>query len=211
MYKYGIKRILDILLSLIGLPFFALLFILVAPIIFMTDKGPVFYNADRLGYKGKIYKMYKFRSMRVNAPDLRNQDGSTYNGDDDPRVTKIGRIMRKTSIDEAPQLLNVLKGNMSVIGPRPHVIATYEGYDSLSERSKKRLEVKPGITGYSQAYFRNSISADEKDENDCFYVDHVSFAFDLKIFLQTIKSVLLRKNIYVSDKTPASVQESNKK
>lgn len=116
MYKYGIKRILDILLSLIGLPFFALLFILVAPIIFMTDKGPVFYNADRLGYKGKIYKMYKFRSMRVNAPDLRNQDGSTYNGDDDPRVTKIGRIMRKTSIDEAPQLLNVLKGDMSVIG-----------------------------------------------------------------------------------------------
>lgn len=211
MYKYGIKRILDILLSLIGLPFFALLFILVAPIIFMTDKGPVFYNADRLGYKGKIYKMYKFRSMRVNAPDLRNQDGSTYNGDDDPRVTKIGRIMRKTSIDEAPQLLNVLKGDMSVIGPRPHVIATYKGYDSLSERSKKRLEVKPGITGYSQAYFRNSISADEKDENDCFYVDHVSFAFDLKIFLQTIKSVLLRKNIYVSDKTPASVQESNKK
>lgn len=116
MYKYGIKRILDILLSLIGLPFFALLFILVAPIIFMTDKGPVFYNADRLGYKGKIYKMYKFRSMRVNAPDLRNQDGSTYNGDDDPRVTKIGRVMRKTSIDEAPQLLNVLKGDMSVIG-----------------------------------------------------------------------------------------------
>lgn len=211
MYKYIVKRLLDVILSIIGLPFFAILFVVVAPVIYLTDRGPVFYNADRLGYKGKIYKMYKFRSMRVNAPDLRNQDGSTYNGDDDPRVTKIGRIMRKTSIDEAPQLLNVLKGDMSVIGPRPHVIATYKGYDSLSERSKKRLEVKPGITGYSQAYFRNSISADEKDENDCFYVDHVSFAFDLKIFLQTIKSVLLRKNIYVSDKTPASVQESNKK
>ncbi len=211
MYKHGIKRLIDLLFSIVGLPFFAIIFVIVAPIIYLTDKGPVFYNADRLGYRGKIYKMYKFRSMRVNAPDLRNKDGSTYNGDDDPRVTKIGRIMRKTSIDEAPQLLNVLKGDMSVIGPRPHMVTTYKGYDSLSERSKKRLEVRPGITGYSQAYYRNSISADEKDENDCYYVEHVSFLFDVKIFWQTVKSVLLRKNIYVSDAAPASVQESEKK
>lgn len=209
MYKHCIKRLIDLFLSLIGLPFFALIFVVVSPIIYITDKGSIFYNADRLGYKGKIYKMYKFRSMYENAPDLRNKDGSTYNGDDDPRVTKIGRILRKTSIDEAPQILNVLKGDMSVIGPRPHMVATYKGYNTLNERSKKRLEVKPGITGYSQAYFRNSISADEKDENDCYYVEHVSFAFDLKIFWQTVKTVLLRKNIYVSDAEPVNIKEND--
>lgn len=208
MYKHGIKRFFDILLSIIGLPLFFLVFVIVAPIIFLTDKGPVFYNAERLGYKGKIYKMYKFRSMRVNAPDLRNKDGSTYNGDDDPRVTKIGRVLRKTSLDEAPQLLNVLKGDMSVVGPRPYVTTNYKGYESLTPLKKKRLDVRPGITGYSQAYFRNSIGAEEKDENDCYYVDHVSFLFDLKIFWQTAKSVLLRKNIYVSNEAQTDVHWS---
>ena len=210
MYKHGIKRFLDIVLSTIGLPLFFIVFVIVAPIIYFTDKGPVFYNADRLGYKGKIYKMYKFRSMRVNAPDLRNKDGSTYNGDDDPRVTKIGRILRKTSLDEAPQLLNVLKGDMSVVGPRPYITTNYKGYEYLSPMKKKRLDVRPGITGYSQAYFRNSIGADEKDKNDCYYVDNISFLFDVKIFFQTAKSVLLRKNIYVADSNPASIQESEK-
>ena len=210
MYKSFVKRLLDIVLSLIGLPLFCLLFVILSPIIFLTDKGPVFYNADRLGYKGKVYKMYKFRSMRVNSPDLRNKDGSTYNGDDDPRVTKIGRIMRKTSLDEAPQLLNVLKGDMSVIGPRPHITVSYKGYEFLPADQKKRLEVRPGITGYSQAYYRNSIDSEQKIKNDCYYVDHVSFAFDVKIFFKTIASVLLRKNIYVSDSSPSAGLENNK-
>ena len=199
MYKRGLKRAIDVCISLIGLPFFGLIFAIVAPIIHFTDHGPVFYNADRLGYRGKVYKMYKFRSMRVNAPDLRNKDGSTYNGDNDPRVTRIGRILRKTSIDETPQLLNVLKGDMSVIGPRPFVTTHYRGYDKLDARMKKRLEVRPGITGYSQAYFRNSITQNEKIDNDCYYADHVSFLFDVRIFIQTIKSVLRHENIYVSD------------
>lgn len=199
MYKRGLKRAIDVCISLIGLPFFGLIFAIVAPIIHFTDHGPVFYNADRLGYRGKVYTMYKFRSMRVNAPDLRNKDGSTYNGDNDPRVTRIGRILRKTSIDETPQLLNVLKGDMSVIGPRPFVTTHYRGYDKLDARMKKRLEVRPGITGYSQAYFRNSITQNEKIDNDCYYADHVSFLFDVRIFIQTIKSVLRHENIYVSD------------
>lgn len=116
MYKAFGKRLIDFIISLIGLPFFGILFIIFAPIIWLTDKGPIFYNAERLGYNGKVYKMFKFRSMRVNAPDIRNKDGSTYNGDDDPRVTKIGRIMRKTSVDETPQILNVLKGDSGIIG-----------------------------------------------------------------------------------------------
>lgn len=199
MYKAFGKRFIDVLVCLIGLPFFAILFIILAPIIKLADKGPVFYNAERLGRNGKVYKMYKFRSMRVNSPDIRNKDGSTYNGDNDPRVTKVGRIMRKTSVDETPQILNVLKGDMSIIGPRPFVTTHYFGYDELDSKMRKRLEVRPGITGYSQAYFRNSISQDEKIENDCYYVDHVSFFLDIKIFFQTVKSVLKHENVYVKD------------
>lgn len=211
LYKKFFKRLIDLLLSLIGSPFFCLIFIILAPIIFFTDRGPVFYNAPRLGKNGKVFKMYKFRSMRVNAPDIRNKDGSTYNGDDDPRVTKIGRIMRKTSLDETPQLLNVLKGDMSVIGPRPFVTTHYYGYDKLEPKMKKRIEVRPGITGYSQAYYRNSISQDEKIEQDCYYADHVSFILDVKVFFQTIKSVLMRENIYVSDEIKAETKETVKK
>lgn len=210
MYKKIGKRLIDLVISIIGLPFFGIIFIIFAPIIKLTDNGPVFYNAERLGWKGKVYRMYKFRSMRVNAPDIRNADGSTYNGDDDPRVTKIGRIMRKTSVDETPQILNVLKGDMSIIGPRPFVTTHYEGYDKLDEKRKKRLEVRPGITGYSQAYYRNSIGQQEKIDNDCYYVDHVSLGLDVKIFFQTIRSVLKRENIYVDSaerKKSASTQK----
>jgi lipopolysaccharide/colanic/teichoic acid biosynthesis glycosyltransferase len=210
MYKKIGKRLIDLVISIIGLPFFGIIFIIFAPIIKLTDNGPVFYNAERLGWKGKVYKMYKFRSMRVNAPDIRNADGSTYNGDDDPRVTKIGRIMRKTSVDETPQILNVLKGDMSIIGPRPFVTTHYEGYDKLDEKRKKRLEVRPGITGYSQAYYRNSIGQQEKIDNDCYYVDHVSLGLDVKIFFQTIRSVIKRENIYVDSaerKKSASTQK----
>ena len=210
MYKKIGKRLIDLVISIIGLPVFGIIFIIFAPIIKLTDNGPVFYNAERLGWKGKVYRMYKFRSMRVNAPDIRNADGSTYNGDDDPRVTKIGRIMRKTSVDETPQILNVLKGDMSIIGPRPFVTTHYEGYDKLDEKRKKRLEVRPGITGYSQAYYRNSIGQQEKIDNDCYYVDHVSLGLDVKIFFQTIRSVLKRENIYVDSaerKKSASTQK----
>jgi len=193
MYKKYIKRLIDVILCLIGLPFFVIIFIVFAPIIYFSDKGPIFYNANRLGYKGKIYKMYKFRSMKVDAPDIRNSDGSTFNSEDDPRVTRIGRLLRKASIDETPQLLNVLKGDMSIIGPRPNLPSVQ--YDQLPEIERKRLDVRPGITGYNQAYFRNSVSSEEKFKNDVTYVENVSFGFDVKILLQTIKSVLKRENI----------------
>ena len=194
MYKKCIKRLLDITFSLVTMPFAFFAFLIVAPLIYIEDKGPIFYVAHRLGKHGNVYKMYKFRSMYINAPDIRNADGSTYSGKDDPRVTKIGRIMRKTSVDEIPQLLNVLRGDMSFIGPRPNL--ANKGYDSFDEIRKKRVSVRPGITGYSQAYFRNSISMVEKFDNDCYYVDHISFILDLKILIRSIVSVLLRKNIY---------------
>ena len=204
MYKHFFKRLFDIIVSLIALPFVLFFIIILAPIIFLTDRGPVFYNAPRLGKKGKVFKMYKLRSMRVNAPDLKNADGSTYNGANDPRVTKIGKIMRKTSLDELPQFLNVLKGDMSLIGPRAHLTTNYKGYDLLDEIHKRRIDVRPGITGYSQAYFRNSITSAEKLKNDAYYVDHLSFWFDAKIFFKTAFSVLKRENIYVKPQEPVS-------
>ncbi len=196
MYVKIGKRIIDIILGVCALPFVLLVILAFGPIIYITDRGPIFYNAERLGKDGRVYKMYKLRSMRVNAPDLRNEDGSTFNGDNDPRVTKIGRIMRKTSIDEFPQFLNVLFGDMSIIGPRPTV--PVEGFDvkNLSQIEAKHYAVKPGITGYSQAYFRNSISQDEKFKNDAYYADNISFRLDVKVFIKTIQSVLYRENIY---------------
>lgn len=198
MYKKYIKRLIDVMLSIIGMPVFVLSFIIIAPIIYVTDKGPVFYNADRIGKKGKLFKMYKFRSMRVNAPDIRLPDGSTYNSENDPRVTKVGRILRKTSIDELPQILNVFLGDMSLIGPRPNLPTV--PYDELDEPHKHRLEVRPGITGYNQAYFRNSVGAEQRTKNDNYYVDNLSFFMDVKILIQTIITVLKRDNVYISEK-----------
>lgn len=204
MYQKVIKRIIDIVLSIIGLPFFLIALLIFGPIIYLSDKGSVFYNAERIGQYGKLFKMYKFRSMKMNAPDIRLADGSTYNGEDDPRVTKIGKFMRKTSIDELPQLLNTLNGTMSFIGPRPD---TPKGAHRYPEEEKYFLKVKPGITGYSQAYFRNSVDGKTKAVNDMYYAQHISFWFDVRIFFKTIETGLLRKGTY---KDEEAVSESEK-
>lgn len=204
MYKKWIKRGLDILISLIALPFVLLVIAIMAPFIYLEDKGPVFYNATRRGKDGKIFKMFKLRSMYVNSPDLRVADGSTFNSANDPRVTKIGKLMRKTSIDELPQILNVFLGHMSIVGPRPTLVGI--PYEQLPENYKHRLKERPGITGYAQAYYRNAISQEEKFQHDCYYVDNVSFSMDIKVLLQTVKSVLKRENIYVSQESKEPVE-----
>ena len=119
--------------------------------------------------------------MKVNAPDIRLEDGSTFNGENDPRVTKIGKFLRKTSIDELPQFLNVLVGQMSIIGPRPDPL---DWLDRYPDDIKVFLTVRPGITGYSQAYFRNSADGYEKMQNDAYYAKNLSFGLDVKIFLR---------------------------
>lgn len=194
MYQYCFKRLFDVMGVLILLPIVGIAFVIVGPLIYIEDRGTILYKAKRRGLNGKVFEMYKFRTMKMNAPDIRNEDGSTYNGKNDPRVTKIGKILREMSIDELPQILNVLKGDMSFIGPRPNNVR--KTYQELEKPKKKRLKVRPGITGYSQAFYRNSVSSEEKLKNDCYYVDHISFALDIKIILQTIKSVIARKNIY---------------
>ncbi len=196
MYKNFIKRFFDITFALTALPFLIIIILVFSPIIYFDDKGPVLYNAERRGRNGKVFKMYKFRSMKVNSPDLRNTDGSTYNSEKDPRVTKIGKIMRKASLDELPQLLNVLKGDMSFVGPRP-TLPGKKNMNELDEKRLKRLEVRPGITGYSQAYFRNSIGQEQKFEYDAYYVNNLSFIFDVKIMLKTVLSVLKKENVFV--------------
>ena len=202
---------LDIGLSLFCVPFFAILFVFVAPAVWLTDRGPVFYNADRLGRDGHFFKMYKFRSMKVNAPDLRNADGSTFSSASDPRVTGIGRILRKTSIDETPQIFNVLRGDMSIVGPRAHLTTKYFGWDSQTELQKKRLSVRPGITGYSQAYYRNAATSAQKDEYDAWYVDHMSLSLDVKILIKNVFSILRHRNIYSADGRKATGVYSSEK
>ena len=196
MYKKYLKRFFDIIISVILLIPLSIVFIFVSLAIFIEDGTPIIYAGERLGKNSKVFKMYKFRSMYVNAADIRNNDGSTYNSKNDPRVTKVGHIIRELSIDELPQIINVLKGDMSIIGPRASVGNSLSDYraDELA-----KLSVKPGITGYSQAYYRNSLSQHEKRLKDAWYANHLSFFLDVKIFFKTIETVLLRKGLYTNE------------
>lgn len=187
------KRLIDFVIALLTMPFLLVIFILIGVAIKVDDGGPVFYLDNRIGYGGKIFKMYKFRSMKVKAPDLRYEDGSTFNSVDDPRVTRIGHILRRTSIDEVPQFLNVLLGDMAFIGPRPDS-AYYLG--EYTDEERVILNVRPGITGYNQVINRNNVGTKEKLQNDIYYVQHLSFGFDIKIFFMTISRVIFSKNIY---------------
>lgn len=193
LYRRFIKRLLDLVLALILMPFFLILLFFISIAIKLDDKGPIFYCGDRLGKHGRTFKMIKFRSMKVNAPDWRLEDGSTFNAEDDPRQTRVGKFLRKTSLDEIPQLINIIKGHMSFIGPRPDPIDSLEIY---SEEDKILLEVRPGITGYNQVYYRNSATIREKINNDVHYSKNISFTMDLKIFFSTIPIIFTRKNVY---------------
>ena len=195
MYLTYIKRIADIIICLIGLPIFALIYICIGILIKIEDGGPIFYKAERIGKESKIFKMYKFRSMKVNAPKILNEDGSTYNASDDPRVTKIGKFIRETSLDETAQIINVLKGEMSIIGPRASLsgaIGTYQ------DDEVDKMKVRPGITGLTQAYYRNGLSNREKRLKDAWYANNITFWLDIKIFFRTIKTVLKKEGLYTN-------------
>lgn len=194
MYQHVFKRLLDIVIGVIALVPVCLVILIFGIAIKLEDGGPVFYNAPRVGKDGRDFIMYKLRSMRVNAPDLVMEDGSTYNGADDPRTTKVGALLRKTSLDELPQFLNVLKGDMSVIGPRPDLrreTELYTGEEGL------KLTVKPGITGYAAVMGRNSLPWHDRLALDVYYVKHISFALDAKVFFRTFATVFKQEGIYV--------------
>ncbi len=190
-----IKRTFDLVCCIIAFPIFLLILIGVAIAIKIDDGGPVFYKAARIGKDSKKLSMYKFRSMKVNAPNLLNKDGSTYNAKDDPRVTRVGKFLRDTSLDETAQILNVIKGDMSIIGPRA---SGWEALETYQPDEVDKMKVRPGITGYTQAYYRNSISVREKRLWDAWYANNASLWLDTKIFFKTFQTVLLRKNVYTN-------------
>ena len=191
IYSKYIKRCIDFLGSLILTPFILIITVIVGPFIYLEDKGSIFYKAKRRGVGGKIFEMYKFRSMKMNAPDLRNADNSTYNSPDDPRITKVGKIIRRTSIDELPQLINIIKGDMSIVGPRP--LPVYET-EQCNEYQNQRLLMKPGLTCYWQIQpNRNDISFDEWMALDLKYIEERSFLVDWKIIFMTFKAVVRKQ------------------
>ena len=191
MYVSFGKRVCDIVVGLVALPFVLLIIAVLAPFIHFEDKGPVFYNAPRVGKDGRDFKMYKLRSMRVNAPDLIMEDGSTYNGADDPRMTRVGAFMRKTSLDEMPQFLNVLKGDMSLVGTRPPTVDEYEKYQL---HHHARLATKPGITGMWQVSGRSNITDfEEVVRLDTKYIQEWTYGLDIRILLRTVAVVLKRE------------------
>lgn len=198
MYGKYIKRLLDFILSLILLPLLLPIILLCGLLIKLEDKGPVFYLSIRLGKNSETFKMIKLRTMKVNARDIRNSDGSTFNSDNDPRLTKVGKFLRKTSMDELPQIFNVLRGEMSFIGPRPDLPEHINYY--VGEEIRK-LNVLPGISGYNQAFYRNSLKWKDRLRNDIYYVYNISLLLDIKIFLKTISCIIQKKGIYSSSQS----------
>ena len=194
-----VKRLFDILGSLVGLILTLILTIIIGPIIYFSDKGHIFYSQIRVGKNGKKFKMYKFRSMYTNADEIKNQymkdnimDGPIFKIDNDPRIIKgIGNFIRKTSLDEFPQFLNVLMGDMSLVGTRPPTVDEYEKYDF---HHMSRLSIKPGITGLWQVSGRNDISDfDEIVRLDNEYINNWSLKLDIKILFETVFIVLMGK------------------
>lgn len=196
VYKCFFKRVVDLFISLLLLPFLFLVYLVVAVFIKLEDGGPIFYKGERVGKNCSFFYIYKFRSMKVNSIDIRNADGSTYNESNDPRLTNVGKFLRKTSIDEFPQILNVLKGDMSLIGPRPSPCGNMKLY---SDEYKMKFLIRPGITGYTQAFYRNSIPILEKQKYDLFYIENVSFHLDVKIIFRTIKTIINREGLYTNE------------
>lgn len=187
-----IKHILDKIFGVILLILLSPILAIIAIAIKIDSNGPVIFKQKRLGKNGNIFEIYKFRTMYVDAPDLRNEDGSTFNSDNDPRVTKVGNLLRKTSLDELTQIFNILKGEMSFIGPRPDLP---DHYDLYTEFDKKKLLVRPGVTGYAQANGRNNIEWKKRIEMDIFYIENYSLFLDIKILFKTVFSVLKSEGV----------------
>ena len=201
MYKLFLKRILDFCIALVALLCLSPLLLVVTVWLHIANKGAgAFFLQDRPGKDGKIFKIVKFKTMT----DERDADGKLL--PDANRLTKVGRFVRSTSIDELPQLFNVLKGDMALIGPRPLLVKYLPLY---SPEQMRRHEVRPGITGWAQCHGRNAISWTEKFKLDVWYVDHLSFKTDLLVIIETIKAVIHRDGI--SQEGQATMEEFNRK
>ncbi|MBR2336579.1 MAG: sugar transferase [Clostridia bacterium] len=186
MYKHFFKRFFDIVLSVIGLSIALLPMLIIALLIKIDSKGPVIFKQQRIGKNGKVFNIYKFRSMCVGAE---KKGSGVYSGKGDARVTKIGRILRATSLDEIPQFFNLLKGDMSFIGPRPPLTYHPWKWEEYTDEQKRMFEVRPGITGWAQVNGRKDVEWNRRIELNVWYVDHVSLWLDIKIIFKTIGKV----------------------
>ena len=187
MYQHFFKRALDILLAILVLLVPLPLYLLIAVAIKVDSKGPVLFKQERLGKGGRVFRMYKFRSMCVDAERMGQ---GVYSDRRDTRVTRVGRLLRATSMDELPQAINVLKGDMSFIGPRPPLTYHPWPFEDYTPEQRRMFDVRPGITGWAQIHGRKAIGWDERIGLSVYYVDHLSFGLDAKIFFLTIPKVL---------------------
>lgn len=187
MYRHFFKRLIDIVVGVLVFVFLWPVMLIAAVAIYIEDPGPVIFKQDRLGKDGKVFKMLKFRSMKQNSE---HTGSGVYSGKGDPRVTKVGRIIRATSIDELIQAVHLINGQMSLIGPRPPL--TYHPWpiEEYTQEQLNMFDVRPGITGWAQVNGRKGVEWHKRIELNCWYADHVSFALDAKIFFMTIFKVL---------------------
>lgn len=199
----SIKNLLDKAFSFIFLILLSPLFILIAILIKLDSKGPVMFIQERVGKDNKLFNIYKFRTMVIDAV---NMGSGVYTEENDPRITQVGRFMRKTSLDELPQLLNILKGEMSFIGPRPTLEYQVKQYNDFQ---KKRLLMKPGVTGLAQINGRNSISWLERIKYDVQYVENYSLGLDFKILIKTFLVILKQEGLY-SEKEKFLINDEKK-
>lgn len=189
MNEIKIKYVIDKIVAFIMIIILSPLFLIISISVKLDSPGEVIFKQERIGYKGKIFKIYKFRTMVSNAEKM--GDGLIVKDSSDDRITKVGRVLRRTSLDELPQLFNIFEGSMSFIGPRPPVIYhPYNGYKSYSKFAKQRFEMKPGITGLAQVKMRNAASWDERIKVDVEYVKKFSLVLDLKILFLTFFSMI---------------------
>lgn len=187
MYKNGIKRVIDCVISLLVLIIGAVPMLMVALLIKLDSPGPAFFKQERIGKDGKVFRILKFRSMCVNAE---HKGSGVYSRKGDSRVTRVGRIIRAASIDELPQAINILRGDMALIGPRPPLTYHPWPYEEYTEEQKRMFEVRPGITGWAQVHGRKDVEWHKRIKLNVWYVDHVSLWLDIKIFFMTIFKVL---------------------
>lgn len=192
---FKIRRIFDFIISLVMILILLPIMVIISVLIKIDSKGPVIFKQERIGKDGKNYYMYKFRTMVQNAENIGT---GVYSFQGDSRITKVGKILRKTSLDELPQLFNIIKGEMAFVGPRSPVYGHFPQYNDLQDIYKKRFQVPPGITGLAQCVGRNELTWDEKIRYDNEYIDKVrkfGFLFDCKIWMMTFKRVLSMENI----------------
>lgn len=198
MYQNYVKRILDIFLSVFALIVLAIPMLFIALLIKIDSPGPVIFKQERLGRNGKVYKMYKFRSMCIGAE---HTGSGVYSGKNDNRVTKVGRIIRATSTDELPQLINIIKGDMSIIGFRSPLTYHPWKWEEYTENQKKMFEVRPGLSGWAQIHGRKNVEWNERIALNVWYAENVSFVLDVKILFLTIIKVIKNEDNESKGKT----------